>query len=214
MLLATASILMASEPGVSRALAKSRAERLSNLHYQVSFAIKEHGAAVEGAETLTFESRSAGDLLIDYRDGVLHSAELNGRAVSTQLKNGHLTLLAATGENTLKLAFTSNAATAGKAITRYEDKDDGSEYFYTLFVPMDASMAFPCFDQPDLKATFRLEVEHPAHWTVIGNTAPILKDEIHTQFEETHPISTYLFAFAHSIPGTRLRSRRVILRRR
>ena len=57
-------------------------------------------------------------------------------------------------------------------------------------------MAFPCFDQPDLKATFSLEVDHPAHWTVIGNTVATLPDETHTRFEETRPISTYLFAFA------------------
>ena len=50
--------------------------------------------------------------------------------------------------------FTAPVAPAGKAITRYEDRDDHTEYLYTLFVPMDASMAFPCFDQPDLKARF------------------------------------------------------------
>ena len=192
----TASNLMASEPGVSRILAISRAGRISNIDYQLSFSIKEHGSAVDGTEVLKFESKSTGDLLLDYRDGVLHSAELNGRPIPTQTENGHLRLAAIAGENSLKLAFTSNAAPAGKAITRYEDKDDGSEYFYTLFVPMDASMAFPCFDQPDLKANFRLEVEHPAHWTVIGNTAPSSTDETHTRFEETRPISTYLFAFA------------------
>ena len=79
-----------------------------------------------------------------------------------RLENGHLNLPAIAGQNTLTFAFTSNAAPAGKAITRYEDKDDGNEYFYTLFVPMDASMAFPCFDQPDLKARFTLDLEHPA----------------------------------------------------
>jgi len=190
------SILSASEPGVSRELAVERAARLSNLRYHLSFAIKEHASTLEATELLTFESETAGDLLIDYRDGVLHSAELNGQPISTQLENGHLHLLAGAGENTVRLAFTSNAAPAGKAITQYEDKDDGREYFYTLFVPMDASMAFPCFDQPDLKAQFRLDVEHPAHWTVIGNTAAIPKDDTHTHFEETRPISTYLFAFA------------------
>jgi aminopeptidase N len=192
----TASGLMASEPGVSHALAISRAERLSKIRYQLSFAIKEHQATVEGIETLSFESKTDGDLLIDYRDGVLHSAELNGRPISTQTDNGHLKLAATAGENTVKLSFTSTSAPAGKAITRYEDKDDGSEYIYTLFVPMDASMAFPCFDQPDLKATFLLDIEHPARWTVIGNTAASPTDETHTRFEETRPISTYLFAFA------------------
>jgi aminopeptidase N len=110
--------------------------------------------------------------------------------------NGHLNLSAITGQNTLTLAFTSNAAPAGKAITRYEDKDDGNEYFYTLFVPMDASMAFPCFDQPDLKARFTLDLQHPDGWSVVGNTAPVTASGTHAQFAETRPISTYLFAFA------------------
>ncbi len=190
------SIMFGSEPGVSRALAIERAARISNLRYQLSFAIKEHGQVVDGTESLIFDSKSAGNMLIDYRDGILHWAELNGQPISTQLENGHLQLPAIAGENTVKLAFSSNAAPTGKAITRYEDKDDGSEYFYSLFVPMDASMAFPCFDQPDLKAQFRLELAHPAGWTVIGNTAATAKDDTHTQFDETRPISTYLFAFA------------------
>jgi aminopeptidase N len=62
-------------------------------------------------------------------------------------------------------------AAAGKAITRFEDRDDGSEYLYTLFVPMDAEMAFPCFDQPDLKGRFKLKVTAPTNWTVISNMA-------------------------------------------
>ena len=57
-------------------------------------------------------------------------------------------------------------------------------------------MAFPCFDQPDLKANFLLDIEHPAHWAVIANTIATPTDETHTRFEETRPISTYLFAFA------------------
>src|ERR1700733_4582557 len=121
----SASGLIASEPGVSHALAISRAGRLSNIHYQLSFAIKDHQATVEGTEYLSFDSRTDGDLLIDYRDGVVHSVELNGQPIPTQIENGHLSLAAKAGENIVKLAFTSNAATAGKAITRYEDKDDG-----------------------------------------------------------------------------------------
>jgi aminopeptidase N len=197
-ILFAANTAMASptEPGVSRELAIVRAARLSNLRYQLSFTIKEHESAIAGTETLTFDSKTAGDFPIDYRDGALQAATLNGHAIPTQLENGHLNLPAIAGQNTLTLSFTSNAAPAGKSITRYEDKDDGNEYFYTLFVPMDASMAFPCFDQPDLKARFTLDLNHPAGWSTIANTAPVTVDTTHSQFPETQPISTYLFAFA------------------
>ncbi len=204
LLLATAMLLVVSktmmadpvEPGVSHALSIARAGRVSKLHYQLAFVLKERSATVDGVETLTFDSSAAGDLPIDYRDGTVQSATLNGKAIATELVNGHLILPAVAGTNLLKIAFTSNAAPAGKAITRYEDKDDGSEYVYTLFVPMDASMAFPCFDQPDLKARFTLQLDHPESWTAIGNTAPVSTRAGHAEFAETLPISTYLFAFA------------------
>ncbi|MFC5863645.1 M1 family metallopeptidase [Acidicapsa dinghuensis] len=191
-----ALIFAQAEPGVSRSLAKERAQRISNIRYDLVFTLKEHADTVAGTATVEFDSESAGDLLIDYRDGALHSAVFNGQPISTQLDHGHLHLPAQAGHNILKAEFSSNAAPAGKAITRYEDKDDGSEYFYTLFVPMDASMAFPCFDQPDLKAQFTLSVEHPDGWTVIGNTTARRIDGAHTRFDASRKISTYLFAFA------------------
>jgi aminopeptidase N len=104
-------------------------------------------------------------------------------------------------DNVIRIEFTVPIAPAGKAITRFEDKDDGSEYFYTLFVPMDANMAFPCFDQPDIKAVFSLDVTAPEDWVVISNgeTWNIYSSEPGTRrttFNPTRPISTYLFAFA------------------
>jgi len=198
MVLAGSSIVMdaSEEPGVSHRLAIARAARIANVRYQLSFTLKEHSLIVSGTETVTFESKSTGDLAIDYRDGVIESATLNGLSIPLSLVNGHLNLPVVSGTNSLSVAFTSNAAPAGKSITRYEDKDDGSEYFYTLFVPMDAGMAFPCFDQPDLKARFTLNLEHPAGWTAIGNTAAVTASDTRTRFAESLPISTYLFAFA------------------
>ena len=111
----------------------------------------------------------------------------------------------AAGENVIKLDFTSPILTSGSAITRYFDKEDGSEYIYSLFVPSDASTAFPVFDQPDLKARFTLTVDtrgrdRPSDWKVISNSP----GRIHLDstwdtlwnFGETRPISTYIFAFA------------------
>ena len=112
------------------------------------------------------------------------------------------------GENVIKLDFTSPILTSGSAITRYIDKEDGSEYIYSLFVPSDASTAFPCFDQPDLKAKFQVRIGAPESWRVVSNTQGLhsIVDCIpargHTEcavpwtFPETQPISTYVFAFA------------------
>ncbi|HEX7285140.1 MAG TPA: M1 family aminopeptidase [Candidatus Angelobacter sp.] len=104
-------------------------------------------------------------------------------------------------ENLVEIDFTAPIAPAGKAITRFDDKDDGNEYFYTLFVPMDASMAFPCFDQPDVKARFTLIVTAPEDWVVISNSEPqqifsIAGAKRKTFFVPTPPLSTYVLAFA------------------
>ncbi len=112
------------------------------------------------------------------------------------------------GENVIKLDFTSPILTSGSAITRYVDKEDGAEYIYSLFVPSDASTAFPVFDQPDLKARFQLFVHYvPPEWQIVSNAAEAQviyqsntdgdpDTTTHWAFEETKPISTYVFAFA------------------
>lgn len=170
------------------------------------------------------EPREFQPLLLDFREGTVSDIVINGVKASWKAGNGHIELSGSdllADENTVVITFKAPIATAGKAITRFEDKDDGSEYLYTLFVPMDAEMAFPCFDQPDIKGKFTLEVTAPGEWTVIANTPPeapvrhfttvplpegppasvdmsklprIEQQEI--KFVETKPISTYLFAFA------------------
>ncbi len=129
------------------------------------------------------------------------------------------------GENVIKLDFISPILTSGSAITRYVDKEDGAEYIYSLFVPSDASTAFPVFDQPDLKARFTVSIKSEfvqGRWqSLISNTQSIkggiYADSLHqieerktwqvAEFAETKPISTYVFAFAAgpwervSVPG-------------
>ena len=115
------------------------------------------------------------------------------------------------GENVIKLDFTSPILTSGSAITRYIDKEDGAEYIYSLFVPSDASTAFPVFDQPDLKARFELILTLPESWSAISNSLGVgfqTHDYVDLPgyqrpegaktllFALPEPISTYVFAFA------------------
>jgi aminopeptidase N len=218
LLAVTCGFAAAPPEGIPRELARERASRISDVRYQLQFTLVPHASSVGGREELRFRLNSPGAVLLDFREGTAARLVVNGAVASAQIENGHITLPASalrTGEaeNIVGLEFSAPVAPAGKAITRFEDKDDGTEYLYTLFVPMDADMAFPCFDQPDLKGRFRLEVTAPTNWTVISNTAAesdlrIGPGQGQTFFGETPPISTYLFAFAagpfrkvHDTPG-------------
>ncbi len=216
-LLLAGNVMAATPPeGIPRELARQRAAQLSDLRYQLRFTLAPHATSTSGHEELTFRSNSSAAVLLDFREGTVTTLSVNGKRIPAKIENGHIELPGGAiqpGENTLSIDFTAPVATAGKAITRFEDKDDNTEYLYTLFVPMDAEMAFPSFDQPDLKGRFRLELTAPENWTVISNT-PIdsqsgsAAGQRVTTFLETRPISTYLFAFAagpfrrvHDTPG-------------
>lgn len=200
--------------GVSRELARHRAARISDVRYRLSIELKPGASRFTGSEEITLKlADTVSPVVVDFRDldsagkiieGTISNVSVNGKAASgVSQKNGHIILpaeLFTVGENSIKLDFESGVATAGRPVIRYKDQDDGSEYIYTLFVPMDASLAFPCFDQPDLKARFTFTASAPEGWAVIGN-ADVAKTESgngkrQTQFAETKPISTYLFAFA------------------
>jgi aminopeptidase N len=205
--------------GIPRELARGRAARIKDVRYQLSFTLVPKADFVDGREVLRFVESGGADKehsvqseWLDFREGKLSALKVNGQSVPATIQNGHVELpakLLKPGENEVEIDFAAPVAPAGKAITRFEDKDDGSEYIYTLFVPMDADMAFPCFDQPDLKARFQLDLNLPEGWTAISNTpgesgldklqrerTPLRGRAADVTFAETKPISTYLFAFA------------------
>jgi len=202
--------------GVSRELARHRAATISDLRYRLSFDLIPGADRIKGREEIGLKLKEAADpVILDFRDldqqgrvveGAVSNVTVNGAAVSDlRQTGGHIVLPARhfkSGENTITMDFETGVAAANRPIIRYQDRDDGSEYIHTLFVPMDASLAFPCFDQPDLKARFTLGIFAPENWTVISNADvnfpfnPYHGGNTLTYFKETKPISTYLFAFA------------------
>ncbi|MBA2504105.1 MAG: ERAP1-like C-terminal domain-containing protein [Pyrinomonadaceae bacterium] len=210
------------EPGVSRELARHRAAHYSNVRYKLDIELAKDAEQMRGAAEIRVTlDDGAGDLILDWRDTPrdgqpqrrVWDIEVNGqKANDAQLINEHIRIPNARlvkGENIVRLKFESPVSASGSAVTRYRDREDNREYIYTLFVPSDASTTFPCFDQPDLKARFRLEVTTPETWKVISNTNVSEKVEIATLdpgtppatrsgfvFGETEPLSTYQFAFA------------------
>jgi aminopeptidase N len=203
-----------STEGVAQELARHRAATISDIRYRLSFEITPGAARIKSHEEIRLKLNNANDsVILDFRDldqsgriieGAIGNVAVNDQPVNDHRQvNGHIVLPAKhfkAGENKITLDFETGVAAANRPIIRYQDHDDGSEYVYTLFVPMDASLAFPCFDQPDLKAQFTLSATVPSDWSVVSNT----REDIITRsgmnslwnFNETRPISTYLFAFA------------------
>ncbi|HEX8140572.1 MAG TPA: M1 family aminopeptidase [Pyrinomonadaceae bacterium] len=206
------------EPGISRALARARARSYADVRYALTVEVAPGAPLLKGSEEIRLTLKDgAVPLVLDWRVGAAKEGQArgrvwdvwaNGRSVTDAREvNDHLLIPASylvKGENVLRLRFESPIATSGSAVTRYLDREDNSEYLYTLFVPSDASTAFPCFDQPDLKARFTLDITAPDTWQVVTNTAPKSDAGSHHpqsrtrlwRFQETEPISTYLFAFA------------------
>jgi aminopeptidase N len=201
------------DEGVSRDLARQRARVIANTRYQLDLELRPHASRMPGRIVIAFDLSSIPDpLALDFRDldsqgkvidGAARNLQVNGHPEDLHQAKGHILVSAKylrTGANTIELSFDSSIAEANRAVTRFIDNQDGNEYLYTLFVPMDASLAFPCFDQPDLKARFTLSVTRPNGWTVISNARPRQSASAGlagaVNFEETKPISTYLFAFA------------------
>ena len=83
---------------------------------------------------------------------------------ASSFENGHLTIPAdatRAGENEIAIDFLAG----DDSLNRTDD------FLYTLFVPARAHLAFPSFDQPNLKARYTLSLTVPPGWEAVANGA-------------------------------------------
>ena len=97
----------------------------------------------------------------------------------------------------LSLAWTGKIAEKLRGL--YRSTRPGERYAATQFEAADARRAFPCFDEPEFKAIFALELVHDASLAAIANM-PVARTEDRgarklTIFRETPKMSSYLVAF-------------------
>ena len=184
--------------GVSESLAIERADRVSDVRYSLSFEIPPgRSDPIHARVAISFALSDAGTpLALDFEpnaNGRVRQASVAGVTIDAAVQNGHLILPASTlrpGTNVVVVDFDAGDA----PLNRNDD------FLYTILVPARAHEAFPCFDQPDLKARWTLELTVPASWETLANGAEVARttsnDRQRISFAETEPISTYLFAFA------------------
>ena len=179
--------------GVPLEVAQDRAARVSNLRYQVHFSVPDAQAEpVRGRVIIRFDLNDpARPLPLDFAGpaDAVGSVTSAGQPSSARWVNEHIVIPAADlrrGANEIAIDFRSADAPLNR----------NPEFMYALFVPARARQAFPCFDQPDLKAKYTVSLTIPAGWEALSNGAERGRTGQDVTFAETQPISTYLFTFA------------------
>ncbi len=193
-----------SENNLHRDEARTRAALLAVESYDVSLDLTD-GSGEKPGDT-TFRSRTVvrftatepgASTYIDLTAPTLLSATLNGTPVG-DFDGNRLQLPDLAAENELVVEADCAYMRTGEGLHRFVDPVDGSVYLYTQFETFDAHRMYTCFDQPDLKAVFRLTVRAPRDWVVITNAAvteqPTEGEPGTWRFLETPRMSTYITA--------------------
>ena len=184
------------EKGVSKELAQARKSNIGGVTYNLYFSIpKERGEDIHAESQITFEMQEATPLVLDFKEDEknVRGVYANGEEVPYEFVNEHIVIQPKylnVGRNNLFIRFTAGEM----ALNRGEDM------LYTLLVPDRCRTLMPCFDQPDIKARFKLMLKIPVEWRAVANGEPIRTEYFDSyklcEYEETRPLSTYLFAFA------------------
>ncbi len=193
------------DPGIPWTIAQERVGNISDLRYELAFDLPAEThmpitgrlvarfTLVDASAPLVFDFAPASDLDMPPGREFIESVTSGGTGVEFRVANGHVIIPGGeliAGANQVELTFRAGDAALNRS----------SEFLYALFVPARAHTVFPCFDQPDLKARYMLELTVPADWEAVSNGAETSREDVggktRIRYAETEPISTYLFAFA------------------
>lgn len=184
------------ENGVSEQMARFRKHQISNVTYGLSFEIpQQKQQEINSNLTLNLTiSDLTEPLYLDFKvkSQNIKSIQVNGKNTNVVHEKGHIVIAAKDliqGKNTISISFVAGDL----SLNRNDD------FLYTLLVPDRASTLFPCFDQPDIKATYKLSLSVPKDWTVLAGAD--VKEKVEKgnftsyTFGESDKMSTYLFSF-------------------
>ena len=171
---------------LTRKDAQERAQLISNVHYDIAVDITDADEFTT-VSTVTFESK-AGTTHFDLVAAGFE-ATLDGEETGRELE-------LIDGAHTLVVASHDAYNRTGEGLHKFTDPVDNKDYLYTQFEPAMAMKVFAGFDQPDLKATYRVSVTAPERYTVILNEAVTREDNGDGTSTWTtvidYPLSTYL----------------------
>ncbi|WCL49416.1 aminopeptidase N [Leptospira sp. GIMC2001] len=191
------------EPDVlTQRAAQERYDQVQNVRYNIFLEI-DAGKEFSGVTEILFDIKDTHKpLRVDFYEGKISKLIVNEKNIDQiPYEKGFLIISSNflnPDANRIEIHFTHPYSRSGNGLHTFVDPVDNETYLYSQFETNHANHMFPCFDQPDLKATYKLDVIAPTKWKVISATLPEKSESLgaktKTYFPETRRFSTYIFS--------------------
>ena len=190
-------------PGLNstRAEAAARAAHLAVASYELTLDLTTGDETFISETIIKFTCNKPGyETFLDAVGKNVISATLNGQVVDTSNYDGESIFIKnLAADNELIIKMNGLYSKTGEGLQRSVDPVDNEVYLYSQGETAFIRKMYPCFDQPDLKATFTLTAIAPDHWSVISNNPVKEKSQLADKkakwsFTTTPRISTYITA--------------------
>jgi aminopeptidase N len=188
--------MMDGMPSLTRAEAAARSTTITVAAYEIDLDLTGDGTTFRSRTVVGFAAQPGSATFIELEPAELISATLNGVPLDPAgaLSDCRLALTGLAATNELVVEAEMRYSNTGEGLHRFVDPVDKQVYLYGHMFLDGARRIFPCFDQPDLKARYRLSVTAPSDWLVAANGAPAEPAVAgRYRFAETLPLSSYLF---------------------
>ena len=146
-----------------------RKEKVSHVSYDLNLNLTIEDKFA-GNVMIEFDlKKSDEDLRIDFNRGKILKILVNDQTEEVKYNNISLTISPKhlkKGYNKIQIDFTHSYSKDGSGLYRFVDQEDKRVYIYSDLEPYDANRIFPSFDQPNLKAHYKMQVKTPRRWVV------------------------------------------------
>jgi aminopeptidase N len=192
------------EGALPRSSAQERADLIEGISYFIELDL------TRGLERFGFDGRiefrarrSGAESFIEAEAESVDLIECNSEHLPNSAWNGRRIQLPGLAQwNSLRVRGEARYDRAGLGLHLSQDPSDGSVYIYADLEPYEAHRVFPCFDQPDLKGSFRFRIRAPQDWVVVSAELG-QPEEVDPQdscrwwsFAPTMPLSPYVIGIA------------------
>ena len=148
-------------------------------------------ASYKGQVEIEFELGGTEGLELDFKGRAVEAFEVNGKAVTPFAISGKIELDAkwlVVGSNRILVRFENDFDADGTGVIKGTRPWENGKKGWTclLLSPGEASRAFPCFDQPDIRGVLRLRALLPESWVFAANEKPLTQSQSRSEFFEAN----------------------------